>query len=758
MTASVLKTSYRKCKPKIISYRDYKNFSNESFRCELMPLSYNECHSNEMSNDNFIEIVDKVLLRHLPLKHKYVRANDSPFMNKELRKAVMLRSKLRNKFNKHKTDSAKVAYKKQRNICTNLFRKAKSDYYSNLNPCSITDNKKFWKTVKPLFSEKVMSTESITLVENDTICSNDSNVSQIFNQFFSNVVKNLNIVPKDDVINDNVNDPDLINRAILKYEHHPSILKIKEAFGNQDTFSFVHCSYEDVLEEIRSLNVLKACPKTSIPPKIIKDNYDIFALKLHNDINNSIDNAMFPDKQKEADITPVHKKDDRTDKTNYRPVSILPAVSKIFEKIIFYQIDKFMDKKLSKHLCGFRKGYSAQHCLLVMLEKWRVSLDNGGCSGVLLTDLSKAFDCLAHDLLIAKMAAYGFDQNATKLIHSYLTNRRQRVRINSNYSTWSEIITGVPQGSILGPLVFNVYLSDFFLFIEESDVANYADDNSAYACKEDIHSVIKQLEKDSRTLLEWVTNNVLKANPDKFHLLLNSVDNNLSIIVDQHEIANSCNEKLLGVTIDNKLSFDEHVAGLCRKASQKLHALARVSPYMDIIKRRTIMNAFINSQFGYCPLVWMFHSRTLNNRINKIHERALRIVYNDDLSSFDELLSKDSSFTIHARNIQALAIGLYKVINGLSPEIMNQVFPLKDVSLYCSRFPFQTRNVKTVSYGTETLGFMGPKIWALVPDEFKKVKSLPEFKSKIKQWKPVKCPCRICKTYVVGVGFVEVNE
>ena len=154
----------------------------------------------------------------------------------------------------------------------------------------------------------------------------------------------------------------------------------------------------------------------------------------------------------------------------------------------------------------------------------------------------------------------------------------------------------------------------------------------------------------------------------------------------------------------------------------------------------------------------MFYSRTLNNRINKIHERALRIVYNDDLSSFHELLNRDSSFTIRARNIQALATELYKVIKGLSPEIMNQVFPLKDVTLYCSRFPFKTRNVKDVSYGTETLSFMGPKICARVPDEFKKIKSLDEFKRKIKQWKPVKCPCRICKTYVAGVGFIGIND
>ena len=185
-----------------------------------------------------------------------------------------------------------------------------------------------------------------------------------------------------------------------------------------------------------------------------------------------------------------------------------------------------------------------------------------GSSGVLLTDL---FVCLAHDLTIPKFEAYGFDYKSIKLLYSYLTNRRQRIRINSNYSIWSEIICGVPQGSILGPLLFNVYLSDLFLFTEKSDIANYADDNFPYTCKADIHSVIKQLEKDSRKLLEWVGRNDFKANPDKFHLILSNTDQNFSVNVDQYEISNSNYEKLLGVTIDNKLKFDKHVSGLCKK-------------------------------------------------------------------------------------------------------------------------------------------------------------------------------------------------
>ena len=166
------------------------------------------------------------------------------------------------------------------------------------------------------------------------------------------------------------------------------------------------------------------------------------------------------------------------------------------------------------------------------------------------------------------------------------------------------------------------------------------------------------------------------------------------------------------------------------------------------------MKAFINSHFGYCPLIWMCHNRGLNNRINNIQKRALRIVYNDQTSSFNDLLVKDGSVTVHTRNIQLLATGIYKVINNISPEIMNEVFQLKECTNYSSRFPFKSHNVKTVAYGTETLSFLGPKIWSIVQEALKGIPSLKEFKKQIKLWRPDNCPCRICKTFVAGVGFV----
>ena len=304
-------------------------------------------------------------------------------------------------------------------------------------------------------------------------------------------------------------------------------------------------------------------------------------------------------------------------------MSILPSYSKIYERLIYNQINQIAENALLIFPCGFHKKFSTQHALIIIIEKARKILDKGGTFGALLTDLSKTFDCMTHDLLIEKLLASNFDMNVLNLIFDYLTGRKQIIKINSSFSPYLNIFQGVPQGSILGPLLFNLFLCDLFLFVEEADIMSYADDNTPYVCSETVAVILEKLEKVGKLLFERFSNNFLKANADKCHLIL-STNEPFPVNIDNEVIENSNNKKLLGINLKNAPSFDTHITNICNRVSKKLHALARISEFMNIHKRIMTMKAFIASEFGYCPLEWMLNSRKLNSQVNKLHERALK--------------------------------------------------------------------------------------------------------------------------------------
>ena len=515
------------------------------------------------------------------------------------------------------------------------------------------------------------------------------------------------------------------------------------------------CNDEDILKNINSLDKNKPSTFKNIPAKILLETSDICVPFLKTIYNNSKYRSNFPDSLKYAEISPIYKKGENTKKENYRPISILPCISKLFERDMYNQKYSYMDQHLSPHLCGFRKGYSAQHCLALMLEKWKKALDNHQVAGALLTDLSKAFDCLNHHLLIAKLEAYGFDNKSLRFIHSYLSARKQRTKINNVFSSWSDIISGVPQGSIIGPLLFNIYLNDIFLFIQGDSLTNYADDNTPFSVELNAEAVLNSLKTSTSILIKWFKNNYFKMNAKKCQLIVTNHDNDLNTIIDSTTIIGSSSVKLLGIKIDSKLNFNEHVTDICKKVSLKIHALARISRFVNKSKLRKIVKAFIESQFGYCPLIWMFHSRTLNNRINRLHERALRLIYRNLNLTFQEMLFIDNSFTIHERNLQKLVTEIYKCKNNYSPIFMTKIFPgITNSFNLRSKNTIKTYNVHSVHNGTETISFRGPKLWANLPTCIKNSKSLTEFKRQIKMWKPKGCSCRLCKSYIANVGFI----
>ena len=212
--------------------------------------------------------------------------------------------------------------------------------------------------------------------------------------------------------------------------------------------------------------------------------------------------------------------------------------------------------------------------------------------------------------------------------------------------------------------------------MENIDIASYADDNTLHTTGNSIEEVIQKLENAAKTLFQWFRDNQMKADPDKCHFLCNS-NSEVSLTTETQKIKNSKFEKLLGIKWDSKLKFSSHIHDICQKAGQKLNAISRITPCMDLVKKRLLVNAFFYSQFNYCQLVWMCHNRTNNNKINHIHERCLRLIYNGKKSSFKDLLQKDGSVSIHHRNLTRLAVELCKVFKGLNPVIFAEAFPAR---------------------------------------------------------------------------------
>ena len=212
----------------------------------------------------------------------------------------------------------------------------------------------------------------------------------------------------------------------------------------------------------------------------------------------------------------------------------------------------------------------------------------------MLTDLAKAFDCLSHELLLAKLYAYGVSISALRLIYSFKVNREQRTKTSSSYSSWKETLSGVPQGLILGPLLFNIFICDMFFELRQSDFASYADDNTPYVEANNVDEVITILENDSIQLLKWFSDNQVKASKDKYHLFITS-DQKVSMKIDNIEIENTSSEKLLGIIIDSKLNFKENLGGIIKKASRKVNVLSRITPYMNLTEQKLLINSFFKS-------------------------------------------------------------------------------------------------------------------------------------------------------------------
>ena len=755
MVLTCMRAYFNRLPPKKIIYRNYKNFESQNFLDDLEgQLNFAQEFYGDINYENLSTIFRSIVDIHAPLKEKKVRGNEAPFMNKELSKAIMTRSRLKHKYTKWPSRENFLALKRIKNKCArpfNMAKFAKKQYFKEATSQGIMSSKSFWNAVKPFLTNKgIVTNDIITLEENGQLINDEKEVAEILNDHYINIVENTSGEAPSSIGNstNQTEDRSTISKIIKTYENHPSIRAIRNNLSNNDTFTFPKATQEEINSIIKSLNPKKATGPDGIPPKIVKLSSNVIDKYLTNIINNDLSQSCFSQNAKIASVRPIYKKNSRTDKKNYRPVSILNAFSKVYERYIHEKVLPFADKFLSLFISAYRKNYSSNHVLLRLIEDWKKHLDRHNVVGAVLMDLSKAFDCIPHDLLIAKLHAYGFDENALTFIYSYLKRREQCVSVNNNKSMFQTLLSGVPQGSILGPLLFNIFLNDLFLFIKRATLHNFADDNTISAFSDNIKSLLEILTEQSNEAVNWFKHNNMIVNPDKFQALivnrLGKMENSYPIEIQDTFINSQSSVSLLGVEIDNKLNFDQHIATLCKKAGAQINAISRLKTFLGMEERKVLIESFIYSNFNYCPLVWHFCSAASKNKIEKIQERSLRFLYNDYNSTYAELLDKADKPTMEVRRLRNLATEIFKTLNNLNPTFMQEMF-IK--SSYSARRPndlFVSR-VQSETFGRKSLLSLGPRIWNSLPEHIKEKTSINQFQASMKMWFGEKCFCSICK-------------
>ncbi|KAK3087111.1 hypothetical protein FSP39_001840 [Pinctada imbricata] len=350
----------------------------------------------------------------------------------------------------------------------------------------------------------------------------------------------------------------------------------------------------------------------------------------------SIFTGVFPEKLKTAKVTPIYKKGDKSDPGNYRPISILPTISKLFERHITTQMYDYLKENdlLMKEQSGFRKSHSCQTALTKLTEKWITDIDNGNMTGVSLLDFRKAFDLVNHKILIDKMKYYNFTNETLNWLESYLSNRTQTVHIGNVSSNLSAITCGVPQGSVLGPVLFLLYINDLPLHVKNSILDLFADDATLHKANNNLLEIERDMNEDMDHISAWCKENRMVINESKTKCILVGArqkisrlpTTTLSLKVNDKLIDNLTSDKLLGVYIDNYLQFDKHIDEVCKAITQKIALLRRIKKYLGLQHRVLYYNAYILPSIDYCLTIYGNASKSHLDRILKLQKSAARVI------------------------------------------------------------------------------------------------------------------------------------
>ena len=485
------------------------------------------------------------------------------------------------------------------------------------------------------------------------------------------------------------NTVEIVNELASHFSRLPNLAPTNSApqmLRLVDTsFQFAVIPEEEVLKALRSLDETKATGPDGISARLLRMSAPVISKSLTSLFNASLKLGQFPQEWKEANITPVAKNGDNELVTNYRPVSILPVVSKVFESLVHRQLYHYLDSNnlLSSAQFGFRPHHNTQDVLLKSVDDWKMALDKNELVGTVMIDLSKAFDTIDHSLLLDKLEAYGIQGADLKWFSDYLAMRRQRVVVDGEVSDWSAVTKGVPQGSILGPLLFILFVNDMPDVVKYCTINQYADDITIYVSNKSPDVVGSALEGDLERISSWIAANGLTMNVAKTQLMTmcrrgkHRKAEKVKVHVGGVELPKQDAVKYLGVIVDRELNWKQHIDGVRKRSLACLASIKRAGTYLSCRTKKMLYSSLVLPHLDYCSVVWSSCGVGQSDRIERVQNYAMRMILRKPpRTSSDSLRQVLGWTTLKARRHNAMLSQVHRCVKGQAPHCLSSKFCL----------------------------------------------------------------------------------
>lgn len=641
-----------------------------------------------------------------------------PWISFDVWSLMGIKEKLLKKHKRHPTDTRTTELLNHvTKKLSSMKAKCKRDYYHRLLATATPKNS--WKLINEVIGKKPNFSGSFELNIGQVRITDSLKISNEFNKFFCHIGDELASTISSD-------------KNINKFNTLPNV---------SSTIFLRPASIQEVIPLINNLNCNKAPGPDNITAAVIKSHHVAFARILADIFNEIIATGQYPDRLKIARVTPIFKSGDPRDLNNYRPISTLSILNKILEQLIASRLNGFLERQglIYNRQYGFRRGSSTLTATSEMLDDVYQDLDSSRFSGALLLDLKKAFDVINHELLLKKLMCYGVRGHAHTLIRSYLLGRTQFVSINGVCSGTRSVTTGVPQGSVLGPLLFMLYINDISGLQLHGKVRLFADDTAIMYSDRDCISIARLIQEDLYTLNEYYSSNVLFLNLSKtvymiFHSMRRSVPALPAIRINNIEIFRVTSFKYLGLILDDTLCWESHIEQLRKKLAPLCGILRKISSFISNNWLKTLYFSLIHSRFQYLVMNWGNASRSRVRELQTLQNRCLKTILKKPPLYSSQMLYADVNHSIlPIRGLHAfqLYVQFYKILNDSDMHHNSNINQISRERVTRQTGHLMTTRPRT-EYGKRHLSYCGCTLYNNLPETIKQSPTMASFKLRLK--------------------------